>query len=97
MKTINDTIQDTFNYFAYEIADLKYILIDIDGAIRGIGGSKQPLDINKLPSYAKNKQIQVNKSHDETDEERLARHVKFFQQMKQAFKPKDTQNNKQNI
>ena len=76
-------INELFNYFAYEIADLKYILLDINNACRGLGGCKKVFDVDSLQSVKYNKEkINLDQVKEETEEQRLERHKKFFKDLK---------------
>lgn len=90
MKKITDEIVELITYFSYEIADLKTLLFDVDGSVRGIGGCKQTFKVDELPSVKRAK-IEKNKlltesNKDETPEEKLARHKAFFENLKSSFK-----------
>lgn len=61
--------------------DLKYILLDIDSCVRGIGGLKKTIDYKNLPSI-KAKNEDIDPQREETPEERLERHKKFFDSLK---------------
>lgn len=67
--------------------------MDIDCGVRGLGGCKQPFNYKSLPSYDKyNKNDPSISYENETEEERLARHKKFFESLKnmvKSNKPKD--------
>ena len=83
-------LTELFTYFAYEIMDLKYILFDIDGCVRGLGGCKQPINYNNLPSIkAKHEDIEIDPQKEETEEERLERHKRFFASLKNMVQNKN--------
>lgn len=77
-----------FEYFAYETADLKNLLFDIDSACRGIGGVKQVFDYKSLPSSKKKQQEYIQVQPEQSEAQRLQRHKRFFEQMKRAYGPK---------
>jgi hypothetical protein len=80
---ISVELRDLFEYYSYEIADVKTILFDIDGCARGLAGAKKPFDINKLPSYKKANTVKVEEQRrTETEEQRLERHKRFFEGLK---------------
>ena len=83
----NKNYSDLFNYFAYEIMDLKYILLDLDACVRGLGGCKKTMDYKNLPSI-KAKKEDIDPQKEETPEERLERHKKFFASLKKLAKNK---------
>lgn len=73
-------------YYSYEIADLKLLLFSIDACCRGLGGSKKIFDVNDLPSQQKNNKLKItNELKEETQEQRLQRHKRFFEGMKKSF------------
>lgn len=89
IKKISDEIIEVINYFSYEMADLKTLLFDLNGCVRGIGGSKQGFKVENLPSMKKankekNKLLMEGKEN-ETPEEKLARHKAFFESLKSSF------------
>ena len=90
IKKISEEIVQLTTYFSYEIADLKTLLFDLDGSVRGIGGCKQTFKVDELPSV-KRANIEKNRlltesRKDETPEEKLARHKEFFKNLKSSFK-----------
>lgn len=89
-------IQELVEYFQYEIVDIKTLILDADGFIRGQGGVKHPFNPKDLPSYKHrhniDQSIQVEPLTGETDEERLKRHREFFETLKRQS---ETGNNKQ--
>lgn len=76
--------------FVYQFADLKFILLNIDCGVRGLGGVKQQLNIKNLPSVQRDKKqlIEQKQNQEQTEEMRLQRHRRFFEQMKKAYGPK---------
>ena len=77
--------RNTFEYFAYEMADMKTLLYDLSSCTRGLSGVKTRFNINDLPSV-KNRKIE-NKEPDknESEEEKRERHKRFFEELKQSF------------
>lgn len=73
-------------YYSYEIADLKTLLFSIDACCRGLAGSKKIFDVNDLPSQQKNNKLKItNELKNETQEQRLQRHKRFFEGLKKSF------------
>lgn len=85
---ISKELSNLFEYYSYEIADVKTILFDIDGCTRGLCGSKRPFDLNNLPSQKKRNTVVVDDDikQTETEEERLERHKRFFEGLKRLGK-----------
>ena len=77
-KNYNQLIE----YFGYQVADLKTLLYDISSCVRGIGGIKKSFDVKLLPSNKEEEKIIIETNENETPEERLERHKKFFQSLK---------------
>lgn len=75
-----------YEQLVYEVADIKSLIYDISCCTRGLCGVKQAFNYKELPSHKKNIHIQVKV--DETEEQRLQRHKRFFEQMKRAYGPK---------
>lgn len=77
-----------YEFLAYQLADIKSLLFDIDSACRGIGGVNKPFDYNKLPSNKKNNvQNYITATKEQTEEQRLERHRRFFAGLKELAKP----------
>lgn len=74
--------------FVYQCADLKYILLNLESGVRGIGGVKQVLNVKDLPSMKRHSKMEIQAKADQTEEQRLQRHKRFFESMKQAYGPK---------
>lgn len=70
------------------MADVKYILLDIDAAVRALGGCKKVLNTDNLPSVRHKNKITLEEVKNETEEERLERHKKFFSELKTMFSNK---------
>lgn len=84
---------DTLEYMSYNFADVKTLLLDIDGGVRGLGGCKKPFDLKDLPSYEKyNKNNSFIAPENETEEERLARHRAFFESLKNMVQHEEVPN-----
>lgn len=63
------------------------ILFDIDACTRGLCGSKKTFDIDLLPSIKKRKsENKLEENKEETEEERLERHERFFEGLKSLVK-----------
>lgn len=89
VKKITTELIEVFNYFSYEMADLKALLFDLSCGVRGVCGSKQSFNINELPSMKMKKEkenkIEMSKREEETEEERLQRHIEFFKGLRKTF------------
>ena len=77
-----------YEQLIYQIADIKALIYDISNSTRGVCGVKKPFNYKELPSYAKTKQSEQKCIQNETEEQRLQRHRRFFEQMKKAYGPK---------
>ena len=75
-----------YEQLAYQIADIKSLMFDISCCTRGLCGVKQAFNYKDLPSQRKNNIIEHKR--DQTEEQRLQRHKRFFEQMKAAYGPK---------
>jgi len=53
--------------------------------VRALGGCKKIFDINNLPSIKNRNKITLEEVKNETEEERLERHKKFFSELKKTF------------
>lgn len=73
-------------HYNFQISDLKFLLFDISTCVRGIGGVKQTLNANQLPSYQKYRNDQFISKENESEEERKQRHLNFFKELKETFK-----------
>lgn len=71
---------------AYQFADIKTLFMDIDCGVRGLGGCKQPFNYKSLPSYDKYNKNNEIIPENETEEERLIRHKRFFESLKNIVK-----------
>lgn len=75
-----------YEQLVYEVADIKSLMFDISCCTRGLCGVKQAFDYRELPSHKKN--IHIQNKVDETEEQRLQRHKRFFEGLKASFGPK---------
>lgn len=83
-------MQQIVECFVYQFADLKFILLNIESGVRGLGGVKQQFNLKNLPSVQRDKKqlIEQKQNQEQTEEMRLQRHKRFFEQMKKAYGPK---------
>ena len=89
IQTSFKELSNMFEFFSYETADIKTLLYDITSSTRGIGGCKQTFNIENLPSFKKEKKKRLEQMKESTEtetyEQKLERHRKFFEELKQSF------------
>lgn len=92
IKKVTEDLVQIVNYFSYEVADLKTLLFDLDSGVRGLGGCKQSFKVEDLPSIKKSKEekdkLLLQGRENESNEEKLARHKAFFEELKKTFNNK---------
>ena len=87
IKKIFKEVSEAVNYFAYEAADIKAFLYDLSSSTRGLAGVKKGFDLKSLPSAVHyNKKKEEEAPRNETHEEKLERHRRFFKELKESFK-----------
>jgi hypothetical protein len=84
-------VSNVLTGFSLQLSDIETLLFDISSSTRGIGGLKQAFKIDDLPSSKWKKQQSFKdfeEVKEETEEEKLERHRKFFSELKNTFKGK---------